>query len=155
MSRIRQRTCLNRNNAWRIQADAEGAEVRVVAPRGFVAPPQRGPAATLTRAAPPPTTRDPRIPASGSAIVREYKGQTIRVLVRQDAEDFECDGERYKTLSGAAKHITGFRLFWLGQGGGREGSRYGHSGGHGASEGGGVLHGCSSCDSRHFMRQLR
>ncbi len=128
-TRTRHRTYLIRKNAWRIQANAWGdlserarkraaeladdAEVRVMAPKTLVTPPRSGTGATVTRPAPPPTDRDPRIPPPGSAIVREYKGRTIRVLVHRDGEGFECDGERFKTLSAVATHVTGSHISGL------------------------------------------
>jgi hypothetical protein len=62
---------------------------------------------------------DPRLPAAGSAIVREYKGQTHRVVVLKDNKGFEYEGERYRTLTAVARkitcsHINGFRFFKLG-----------------------------------------
>ena len=85
--RSRHRAYLIRKNAWRIQANAEGdlserarrraaelandADVRVVAPKTMVCPPQDGQSATVTK--PLLTARDkptdPRLPAPGSAIV--------------------------------------------------------------------------------------
>ncbi len=67
---------------------------------------------------------DPRLPAPGSAIVRQYKGKTIRVVVLEAGKGFEFDGDRYRTLSAIAKHVTGshmngFRFFRLQNGGGR------------------------------------
>jgi len=137
-TRTRHRSYLIRKIAWRIQANAEGdlserarkraeelavdAEVRVMAPKAFVMPPQTGHAATVTRKVDTEAKGDPRLPTPGSAIVREYKGRTIRVLVLPGQEGFECEGERFKTLSAVAKHITGshingFRFFRLGGGG--------------------------------------
>ena len=49
--------------------------------------------------------RDPRIPAPGSIIKREYKGKSLVVKVL--AEGFEFDGEKYTSLSALAKKITG------------------------------------------------
>jgi hypothetical protein len=133
--RTRHRAYLIRKNAWRIQANAEGdlterarrraeeladdREVRVMAPRAPVTiePPQESEAATVSRRA--PDADDPRLPAPGSAIVRQYKDRTIRLVVLPDGEGFEHDGERYRTLSAVAKkvtgsHINGFRFFRLG-----------------------------------------
>jgi len=135
-SRTRHRTYLIRKIAWRIQANAEGdlserarkraaeladdADIRVMAPKALVCPPQPEQA--------PPATRqmqsDPRLPEPGSAIVREYKGRTIRVVVLEDDQGFEYDGERYRTLSAVAKkitgsHINGFRFFRLSGAGGK------------------------------------
>ena len=53
---------------------------------------------------------------AGSAIVRDYRGRTVRVVVL--AEGFEFEGERYRSLSAIAKavtgsHVNGFRFFNL------------------------------------------
>ena len=125
-TRTRHRTYLIRKIAWRIQANAWGdlserarkraaeladdAEVRVMAPKTMVRPPRDRAATTVTRPAPPPTHRDPRIPPPGSAIVREYRRRTIRVIVHPGDGGFECDGERFKTLSAVAKHVSGSHI---------------------------------------------
>jgi len=135
-SRTRHRTYLIRKIAWRIQANAEGdlserarrraaeladdADIRVMAPKTLVCPPQPDEAPPVTRE----MQSDPRLPAPGSAIVREYKGKTIRVVVLEDGQGFEYDGERYRTLSAVAKkitgsHINGFRFFRLSGAGGK------------------------------------
>ncbi len=122
--RTRHRAYLIRKIAWRLQAVAEGdlterarrraaeladdAEVRVMPPKA--ATPQ--PAVLKVTEA----TGDPRLPAPGTAIVRKYKGRTLRVLVVADG--FEYEGERYKSLSAVAKavtgsHCNGFRFFNL------------------------------------------
>ncbi|MCA9208763.1 MAG: DUF2924 domain-containing protein [Planctomycetales bacterium] len=122
--RTRHRAYLIRKIAWRLQALAEGdlserarrraaeladdAEVRVMPPKA--ATPQ--PAVLKVTEA----TGDPRLPAAGTAIVRKYKGRTLRVLVVADG--FEYEGERYKSLSAVAKavtgsHCNGFRFFNL------------------------------------------
>lgn len=129
--RTRHRAYLVRKIAWRIQADAEGdlterarrraeeladdAQVRVMAPKTLVCPPQPEPPTTAHRSL-SEDHDDPRVPPVGSVIVREYKGRTIRVLVLSDG--FEWEGERYRTLSAVAKritgsHINGFRFFRL------------------------------------------
>ena len=131
-TRTRHRQYLIRKNAWRIQANAFGgfserakrraaelandADIRVMAPKTLVCPPRGGYSSTRTLRM---ASRDPRIPAPGSAIVRSYKGKKLRVLVL-DGEGFEYDGQRYDTLSAVAKHITGshingFRFFGLGK----------------------------------------
>lgn len=132
--RTRHRAYLKRKIAWRIQANAEGdlserarqraaeladeAEVRVMAPKAMVCPPQNGNGVTTTRAFDPATPRDPRLPPVGSAIVRKYKGKTVRIVVLEDGEGFEHDGDRYASLTAIAKkvtgtHINGFRFFQL------------------------------------------
>jgi len=131
-TRTRHRQYLIRKNAWRIQANAFGglserakrraaelandADIRVMAPKTLVCPPQGGDSSTRTLRM---ASRDPRIPPAGSAIVRSYKGKKLRVLVL-DGEGFEYEGQRYDTLSAVAKHITGshingFRFFGLGK----------------------------------------
>ncbi len=138
--RTRHRAYLIRKIAWRIQANAEGdlserarkrarelandAEVRVMAPRTLVCPPQPPDAPTVSRKVSAAHPSDPRLPAPGSAIVRQYKGKTIRVIVLEPGKGFEYDGERYRTLSAVAKqvtgsHLNGFRFFRLQNGGGR------------------------------------
>jgi Protein of unknown function (DUF2924) len=61
-------------------------------------------------------TADPRLPPAGTAIVRDYRGRAVRVVVLVDG--FEFEGERYRSLSAIAKavtgsHINGFRFFNL------------------------------------------
>lgn len=132
--RTRHRAYLIRKIAWRMQANAEGdlserarrraaeladdAEVRVMAPRTQIPPPERDAPPTATRAVSSAELRDPRLPPAGSAIVRRYKGRTIRVVVLDDGQGFEWDGQRYRTLTAIAKkvtgsHLNGFRFFQL------------------------------------------
>ena len=59
---------------------------------------------------------DARLPAPGTAIVRQYKGRALQVLVLTDG--FEFEGQRYKSLSAVAKkitgsHVNGYRFFGL------------------------------------------
>ena len=119
-ARSRHRQYLVRRIAWRVQANAEGglsdralrraeelandAEIRVTPPR------ERKPKSDST----PPATiqmspeRDSRLPPPGNWIEREYKGQSIRVLVVADG--FEYEGQRYRSLSAVAKAVTGSHL---------------------------------------------
>jgi hypothetical protein len=127
-SRTRHKAYLIRKIAWRLQAIAEGdlserarrraeeladdADVRVTPPRGFDARLRPGSASTKPTIA----STDCRLPSPGTAIVRKYKGQTLRVLVLPDGLEF--DGGRYKSLSAVAKAITGshcngYRFFRL------------------------------------------
>ena len=135
--RTRHRAYLIRKIAWRIQANAEGdlserarkraveladdANVRVMAPKTMICPPQVGESATITMSVPTGRDKptDPRLPAPGSAIVRQYKGRTHRVVFLKDGSGFEYEGDRYRTLTAVAKritrsHINGFRFFKLG-----------------------------------------
>jgi hypothetical protein len=124
-TRSRNRTFLWRRLAWRIQElqlggldEALKLQLLESAPTTFVrsqVPPGFLPAAGGSPAAPGPfTRRDPRLPASGSAIVREYRGQTLRLNVLDDG--FELGGVHYDSLSEAARVVTGQRwngpLFW-------------------------------------------
>jgi hypothetical protein len=62
---------------------------------------------------------DRRIPEPGASLVKTYKGQTIRVVVRSIG--FEFNGEQYKSLTAIARAITGqrrmngFQFFNLGK----------------------------------------
>jgi len=132
--RTRHRAYLIRKIAWRIQANAEGglserarkraaeladlAEVRVMAPKAAICPPQPGPGCTTTRSVKGMVTGDARIPPAGFAVVKEYKGRVIRVVVLPDGQGFDYEGERYRSLSAIAKkvtgtHVNGFRFFGL------------------------------------------
>lgn len=126
--RTRHRAYLLRKLAWRIQALAEGdlsararqraaeladdAAVRVMPPR---APAE----ATTPRSKPAPAHEsgaDGRLPAPGAALVRQYKGKTVRVLV--EADGFAYQGQRYKSLTAVAQaitgsHLNGYRFFGL------------------------------------------
>ncbi len=87
-----------------------------MAPKTMICPPEDGPETMVRRGI--SARRDPRLPSPGSAIVREYKGRTMRVVVHNDS--FEWDGDRFDTLSAVAKkitgsHINGFRFFRFGE----------------------------------------
>jgi hypothetical protein len=100
---------------WRMQANAEGglserarrraeelandADLRIYAPK--VRATGAGPVAVGRIATP----ADGRLPVPGTVLVREYKGQTIRVTVLDDG--FEHGGEVYRSLSALAKKVTG------------------------------------------------
>ena len=131
--RTRHRRYLIRKVAWRIQANAMGglserarkraeelandADVRVMAPKTVLGP-NEGPGHTVAATVRDEQPRDPRLPSPGTAIIRQYKGRTIRVIVLDDGEGFEWEGERYRTLTAIARkvtggHINGFRFFRL------------------------------------------
>jgi hypothetical protein len=115
-ARTRHKAYLIRRIAWRLQANAEGdlserarqraaelandAEVRVTPPR--CTPTIRHLNSNTTAHYP---SSDPRLPIPGAVLVRQYKGRTIRVLVQSDG--FECDGQRYKSLTAVTKAVTG------------------------------------------------
>ena len=118
--RSRHKRYLVRRIAWRLQANAEGglserarqraeelandAEIRVTPPRERRTDRDDAMPATIKIQA----TRDPRLPPPGNWIEREYKGQTIRVLVIADG--FEYEGQRYRSLSAVAKAVTGSHM---------------------------------------------
>lgn len=52
-----------------------------------------------------PKPRDPRLPAPGALIPREYKGKTLKVRYLEDG--IEVDGKKFESLSAAARHVTG------------------------------------------------
>jgi hypothetical protein len=102
---------------WRLQANAEGdlserarrraaelandADLRLSPPKPKCAP---RPVNSTPTVFVPPGPHD-ALPPPGTQIVREYKGDTLRVTVLPDG--FEFEGERYKSLSAVAKAITG------------------------------------------------
>ena len=129
------RAWLVKRIAWRLQALAEGdlserarrraaelandADLRLSPPKvkaapaaGAVAEAGRTVTGTLADKA------DDRLPLPGTILTREYKGQTLQVMVL--ANGFEYAGEVYKSLSAVAKavtgqHVNGFAFFRLGQ----------------------------------------
>ncbi len=114
---------LYRRLAWRIQELQQGglssnarARIDELAPDSFIrarAPqlPQDAPRASETARKP---RRDLRLPSTGTVIVKTYKGQELRLVVYDD--HFELDGQSFRSLSEAARHVTGSRwngpLFW-------------------------------------------
>jgi hypothetical protein len=112
-TRANNRDWLIRKIAWRVQSLAEGglterarrraeelandADLRVIPPREDGA-----------EASPPRVLRvesDDRLPAPGTIISREYKGDTLQVKVLTDG--FEFEGNVFKSLSAVAKAATG------------------------------------------------
>jgi hypothetical protein len=102
---------------WRLQSLAEGdlsersrarameiatdADIRRRPPKALHASVTR----TMVIQAPLPNLSESRVPIPGSLITREYKGRLLEVLVLD--EGFEFAGEKFKSLSGLAKRITG------------------------------------------------
>jgi hypothetical protein len=116
--------------AWRLQALAEGdlserarqraaelandADLRLAPPKAKPA----SPAPDRTKTLPLRLKGDTRLPLPGTIITRPYKGETLQVKVLP--QGFEFGGEVYKSLSAAAKAITGqhcngFHFFRLGK----------------------------------------
>lgn len=131
--RTRHRRYLIRKIAWRIQALAEGdlserarrraaelandADVRLMPPRA--AEVRTAPAGTASGGpvAGGGHPDDPRLPAPGTALVRQYKGRQVRVVVLPDG-GFDWDGTKFKTLTAVAQavtgqHMNGYRFFRL------------------------------------------
>ena len=122
-TRSKNKDYLFRRLAWRVQEIAHGglsdaakdriAELatgtvtRVRTPRGAL---DAAVAANQPNPAPIPK-RDPRLPAPGTALTRQYHGREIRVLTLDDG--FEYDGNHYGSLSAVARAITGAR--WNGK----------------------------------------
>jgi hypothetical protein len=117
-TRSRHKEYLIKRIAWRMQANEEGglseralkramelandADLRVVAPRTMKA----APADIATRTTPVAgKVRSKTTLMPGSALKREYKGQTIHVKVLADG--FEYEAERFKSLTAVAKFVTG------------------------------------------------
>jgi hypothetical protein len=105
---------LFRRVAWRLQALSEGdlsqrareraaalavdVDLRLRAPRKFwreLEAEPRGP------------VRDPRLPAEGTILQRQYRDRTIVVKILADG--FEHDGKIYESLSSIASSVTGTR----------------------------------------------
>ena len=127
--RSRNKQYIVRRIAWRLQANAEGglserakrrieeladdAEIRVTPPKNLKPKVATSGAKTSVLA----TGRDTRLPPPGNLIQRVYKGNLVQVIVQADG--FEFDGKKFKTLSSIAKsvtgsHVNGFKFFQLG-----------------------------------------
>jgi hypothetical protein len=94
---------LRRLFAWRLQADAYGD----LDPATATALKRARTAISRGKAPMPSASSALR---SGSVLVREWRGVTHRVLVRD--KGFEHEGKEYRTLSEVARAITGTR--WSG-----------------------------------------
>ena len=126
-ARSRHKRYLVRRIAWRLQANTEGGlSERALRRAADLADPTDArvtpPRADLKAARPrlPVTTdrtpSDPRLPPTGTVIIRKYKGRTLSVVVSPNG--FEFDGDRYSSLSAVAKaitgsHMNGYRFFGL------------------------------------------
>jgi hypothetical protein len=107
---------LFRKIAWRIQANAEGglsdrarhraleiantADLRVCPPKGFeLGAPAKNSVSRKVMSA------DSRLPAPGGILIRKWKGDTVKVTVRDDG--FEYNEQVYRSLSAIAREVTG------------------------------------------------
>jgi hypothetical protein len=118
-SKSSNKTFLFRRIAWRLQANAEGdlserarrrageiaddRDLRVRAPKEFVARPESG-SQNFVRKGPP---RDYRLPEPGAVLTRRLGDRQIVVKVL--AEGFEYESRRYRSLSAIAREVTGTR----------------------------------------------
>jgi hypothetical protein len=107
-SRSNNQKFLVRRIAWRLQANAEGglserarqravvvaeeAELRIRAPQSFLKELAQG-------------HRDPRLPAVGTCLNREFQGRTISVEVLE--KGFCYQEKIYRSLSAVARQVTG------------------------------------------------
>jgi hypothetical protein len=114
-SRSNHRQFLVRRIAWRLQANAEGdlserarqralalaeeAELRIRAPESFLKQLSRPAGSSRFDA------RDARLPATGTWLSREFKGQSVRVEVLE--KGFRYQDRVYKSLSAVARQVTG------------------------------------------------
>jgi hypothetical protein len=83
-------------------------------------------AGEVANGAPGPMVADPRRPMPGTRLVRDWEGIEHSVTVRADG--FEWEGRRFKSLSAAARAITGtnrngWKFFGLAHGAGSGFSR--------------------------------
>ena len=124
--RSRNRTYLVKRLCWRVQelqlgglSDHARARIDELAPDTFDR--DRTPREALDAAvaanqpkSPPGPKRDPRLPSPGTVITRAYRGRELRLLVLDDG--FELEDVHYRSLSEAARAVTGSRwngrLFW-------------------------------------------
>ena len=107
-TRSRNRNFLRKRLAWRLQELREGGlppkALELISELGDEVPMRwRQLAAESTTGREEP--RDPRLPPVGSTLSREFKGVVYQVTIRQNGVEFE--GELYRSLSAAAKRITG------------------------------------------------
>ena len=111
-SRSNHKQFLLRRIAWRLQANVEGdlserarqramalaeeADLRIRAPQSFL---RELAGSGVTK------SRDPRLPAPGTRLNREFRGQTVSVEVLEKGFRYqECV---YRSLSAVARHVTG------------------------------------------------
>jgi hypothetical protein len=109
-SRSNNRPWLIKRIADALHSRATSAPVAAEAPPEVVeaaAPPTRGKARMTKEQSEQPVAkreRDPRLPAPGTVLEREYDGKTIRVKVLE--EGFEFGGKTYRSLSAIAREVT-------------------------------------------------
>ena len=120
-ARVLHKQFLVRRIAWRLQARRHGdlsqrARQRIAAigdasDFGSYSTAESGNGAASHQLRKPPlqagSQRDPRLPPVGTLLRRRYQGREIVVKVLDNG--FECDSERYRSLSELARELTGTR----------------------------------------------
>jgi hypothetical protein len=107
-SRSNHKQFLVRRIAWRLQANAQGdlserarrravevaeeADLRIRAPQSFLKEHAE-------------RNRDPRLPAAGTRLTRQFQGHTVSVEVLE--KGFRYGEQVYRSLSAVARHVTG------------------------------------------------
>ena len=122
--------------AWHIQAKAFGGlterakqRTRKLADETCLrVRPQKKVAAKAEPRLPTTVVRDSRLPAQGTVLWRDYRGQRLEVTVLD--RGFEYDGVLYRSLSAVARAVTGthwngWAFFGLGSGNGKRLKRRG------------------------------
>jgi hypothetical protein len=89
---------LSERAARRAQELAQDADLKTQVPANWL--PRVKPSAGGVR-------RDRRLPAAGSVVCRSYQGRNVEVKILSDG--FECEGQRYDSLSAVARKVTGTR----------------------------------------------
>ncbi len=119
-TRSRNRDYLWRRLAFRAQELANGglsdrakARINDLAPNQFTRTPREALDAAVAANVPETSKskRDPRLPAPGSVLTRQYHGREIRVLTLDDG--FEWNRQHFSSLSAVARTITGAK--WNGR----------------------------------------
>ena len=105
--RVRNKAFLQRRVAWKIQEVTFGglsdkAKTRLDELISKIDLPLGDPGPTRTGRA---IRKDPKAPLVGTTLIRSWHGQELRVEVRDNG--FEWDGTIYRSLTAAAKAITG------------------------------------------------
>ena len=111
-SRSNHKQFLVRRIAWRLQANAEGdlserARLRAVALAEEADLRMRAPQSFLNRLSGSLKKRqaDPRLPAPGAWLSRQFQGQSVSVEVLE--KGFRYQDRVYKSLSAVARQVTG------------------------------------------------
>ena len=105
--RVRNKAFLQRRVAWKMQEVEFGglsneAKSRLDELISKIDLPLGDPGPTRTRRA---IRKDPKAPLVGTTLIRHWRGQELRVEVRDHG--FEWDGTIYKSLTAVARAITG------------------------------------------------